>query len=189
MAATNVDQPVCQASTTHRRHYNMCLLRSCPGESDAKKRLRRRQMGKHHPKQTPSPLVFPELTRLFLQIFATTVGALSGATALVYMIWGAALEFRTIAILFVWDLIIFVQWVILSGLFGYMYIGENAEMDDGIQKMKTACYFDIVNMVLWMASAGYCGWVVFVADRNALSEGKKKEASSEEAGKKAAPQS
>lgn len=108
-------------------------------------------------------------------IFATTVGAISGATALAYMVWGALLEFRAVAILFAWDAAIVLSWIVCSGIFGNMYLRENAEMDQRIQDMKIAAGFDLANMLLWIASASYCGYVVFVADRKLLNEGRTKD--------------
>ena len=119
-------------------------------------------------------------------IYATTVGAISGLTALAYMLWSLVLEFRAIALLFVWDTIIVILWIVCSGIFGKMYLTENPEMDQGIQDMKIAAGFDLANMLLWIISASYCGWVVFVADRKLLCEGRAKQTvESEEVGDKA----
>jgi hypothetical protein len=107
-------------------------------------------------------------------VFATTVGALSGATALAYIVWSLLLEFRAVAILFAWDVVIVLLWIVVSGIFGKMYLGENPEMDQGIQNMKVAAGFDLANMLLWGGSATYCGWVVFVAGRGLLNEGRVK---------------
>lgn len=107
-------------------------------------------------------------------IYATTVGAISGLTALAYLFWGLVLEFRAIAILFLWDAVIVVLWVVCSGIFGTMFLGENPEMDSGVMDMKVAAGFDLANMLLWIGSAGYCGWIVFVADRKLLAEGREK---------------
>lgn len=108
-------------------------------------------------------------------VFAVTVGAISGLTALAYMIWGIFLEFRAIALLFAWDAIIVLLWTVCSGIFGKMYLGENAEMDQGIQDMKVAAWFDLANLLFWVISASYCGYVVFVANRTLLTEGRKKD--------------
>lgn len=107
-------------------------------------------------------------------VLATAVGAISGLTAMVYMFWSVFLEFRAIAILFAWDTIMVLLWIVVSGIFGKMYIGENPEMDEGIERMKVAVGFDLANMVLWMATASYCGYVVFIADRKLLFEGRMK---------------
>jgi hypothetical protein len=108
---------------------------------------------------------------------------LAGISALTYLVWTALLnEFRANAILFAWDLLIAILWVVTSGIFGSMYLTENPEMDQGIQDMKVAAGFDLANMFLWLGSAGYCGWVVFVADRRVLNEGRVKGGVGEESG-------
>lgn len=55
--------------------------------------------------------------------------------------------------LFAWDAILFILWVAVFGLFGSMFIHENAEMDGGIQRMKSAVWIDLVNLLLWFISA------------------------------------
>ncbi len=59
----------------------------------------------------------------------------------------------TTAILFGWDVILFILWAAVFGLFGSMYIKEKAEKDGGIQRMKNAVWVDLVNMLLWFVSA------------------------------------
>ncbi|ETN40201.1 uncharacterized protein HMPREF1541_04477 [Cyphellophora europaea CBS 101466] len=113
-------------------------------------------------------------------VYAVTVGAISGLTAFAYIVWGLLLEFRAIALLFAWDAVIVILWLVCSGIFGKMYLGENAEMDQGIQDMKIAAGFDLANMLLWIISASYCGWIIFVADRKLLSEGRAKPRPKEE---------
>lgn len=51
-----------------------------------------------------------------------------------------------------WDVVLFILWVAVFGLFGKMYIHEKAEMDSGIQRMKNAVWIDLVNMLLWFIS-------------------------------------
>jgi hypothetical protein len=111
---------------------------------------------------------------LSTQVFATTTGAVAGLTALAYIIWGLVLEFRAIALLFAWDVVVVVLWTAVSGIFGSMYLSENPEMDQEIMDMKTAAGFDLANMLLWIGSASYCGFVVIVADRKLLNEGRVK---------------
>ena len=60
---------------------------------------------------------------------------------------------------FVIDTILFILWISLFGLFGNMYIKENAEGDSGVQRMKNAVWVDLVNALLWLISA--VGMVVF----------------------------
>ncbi|OHF03361.1 hypothetical protein CORC01_01414 [Colletotrichum orchidophilum] len=82
-------------------------------------------------------------------VFAVVVGALSAVTALLYFI-PFILRF---AIVWIWDVILFILWIALFGLFGNMYIKENAEGDSGIQRMKNAVWVDLANALLWLISA------------------------------------
>ncbi|KAK1452598.1 hypothetical protein CCUS01_10829 [Colletotrichum cuscutae] len=83
------------------------------------------------------------------QVFAVVVGALSAVTALLYFI-PFILRF---AIVWIWDAILFILWIALFGLFGNMYIKENAEGDSGIRRMKNAVWVDLANALLWLISA------------------------------------
>ncbi|KAF6840715.1 hypothetical protein CPLU01_01086 [Colletotrichum plurivorum] len=82
-------------------------------------------------------------------VFAEVVGALSALTALLYFI-PFVLRFAAV---FVWDSILFVLWIALFGLFGNMYIKEDAEGDRDIQRMKNAVWVDLANALLWLISA------------------------------------
>ncbi|KAF6808660.1 hypothetical protein CSOJ01_07420 [Colletotrichum sojae] len=82
-------------------------------------------------------------------VFAEVVGALSALTALLYFI-PFVLRFAAV---FVWDSILFVLWIALFGLFGNMYIKEDAEGDGDIQRMKNAVWIDLANALLWLISA------------------------------------
>ncbi|PSR94015.1 hypothetical protein BD289DRAFT_364082 [Coniella lustricola] len=88
-------------------------------------------------------------------VYAEVVGGLSALTALVYFI---PFVLR-IWLVWVWDLILFVLWIALFGVFGKMYIHENPEGDSGIQRMKNAVWVDLVCALLWLilavASFGY----------------------------------
>jgi hypothetical protein len=84
-----------------------------------------------------------------LQVYAVVTASLSSVTALVYMI---PFIFK-IPFLFVWDTILFILWIALFGLFGNMYIKEDAEGNAGIKRMKNAVWVDLVNALLWLISA------------------------------------
>lgn len=88
-------------------------------------------------------------------VYAEVVGGLSAVTALVYFI-PFILRFWLV---WVWDLVLFVLWIALFGIFGKMYIHENPEGDSGIQRMKNAVWVDLVSALLWLllavASFGY----------------------------------
>jgi hypothetical protein len=92
-------------------------------------------------------------------MYALVVSSLAAATALFYLLAGFWLEFRTYSVIALWDLILGVLWVVVTGIFATMYIGkEKVEMDPGIARMKVAAGFDIANMALWLISGGYYAW-------------------------------
>ncbi|KAH9905332.1 hypothetical protein F4778DRAFT_703121 [Xylariomycetidae sp. FL2044] len=88
-------------------------------------------------------------------VYAEVVGALSALTALLYLI-PFILRFAATTI---WSFIIFVLWIALFGLFGNMYIHEDAEGNGDITRMKNAVWVDLAAALLWLigtiASAGY----------------------------------
>ncbi|KAK0105187.1 hypothetical protein ONS95_004417 [Cadophora gregata] len=82
-------------------------------------------------------------------IYAEVTASLSAFTAVLYIV-----PFTPrIPFMFVWDLILFILWIALFGLFGNMYIKENAEGNSGIKRMKNAVWIDLVNALLWLVSA------------------------------------
>jgi H+/Cl- antiporter ClcA len=99
---------------------------------------------------------------LVLQVFATIVGSLSAVTALIFMILPIIVSYMTVAILFAWDIALFVLWCAVFGLFGSMYIHENAEMDLGVQRMKNAVWIDLICLLLWFITSimGAIGFVI-----------------------------
>jgi len=82
-------------------------------------------------------------------VYAVVVGALSAFTALLYMIP----FMMRIPFIFVWDIIILFFWIVLFGIFGKLYINENAEGDSGVQRMKNAVWVDLTNLLLWLITA------------------------------------
>lgn len=83
------------------------------------------------------------------QVYAEVTAALSAFTAVLYLIP----FFARIPLLFIWDTILFILWIVLFGVFGNMYIKERAEGDSGVQRMKNAVWVDLVNALLWLFSA------------------------------------
>ncbi|KAJ2897903.1 hypothetical protein MKZ38_004318 [Zalerion maritima] len=79
-------------------------------------------------------------------VFAQVVAALSAVTALLYFI---PFVLR-LAFTFIWNFILFILWIALFGVFGKMYINEDPEGDDDIQRMKNAVWVDLVNALLWL---------------------------------------
>jgi H+/Cl- antiporter ClcA len=102
---------------------------------------------------------------LVLQVFATVVGSLSAVTALIFMILSIIVSYMTVAILFAWDISLLILWCAVFGLFGSMYIHENAEMDSGVQRMKNAVWIDLICLLLWFITS-IMGAIGFVRGRN-----------------------
>lgn len=82
-------------------------------------------------------------------VYAEVVGALSAVTAILYLI-PFIVRFWLI---WAWNLVLFILWIALFGVFGKMYINENAEGDSGVQRMKNAVWVDLVNALLWLLTA------------------------------------
>jgi len=59
----------------------------------------------------------------------------------------------------IWSLIIFILWIALFGIFGKMYIHEDAEGNGDIIRMKNAVWVDLAAALLWLigtiATAAY----------------------------------
>jgi len=88
-------------------------------------------------------------------VYAVVVGALSATTAILYMI-PFIIRFAAVSI---WSLIIFILWIALFGIFGKMYIHEDAEGNGDIIRMKNAVWVDLAAALLWLigtiATAAY----------------------------------
>ena len=90
--------------------------------------------------------MFTGLSALILtvwQVFAVVVGSLAAITALIFAIIGFFSQYRTVAMLFAWEWILVILWAAVTGLFGSMYFHEHAEMDHGVQSMKSAAAVDV----------------------------------------------
>ncbi|KAF2821854.1 hypothetical protein CC86DRAFT_101364 [Ophiobolus disseminans] len=64
------------------------------------------------------------------------------------------------------DAFVFLCYLVAFGIFGKMYIPEDAEGNKGIIRMKHAVWVLLTNMLLWLMTAGY-GAVVFWKTRKA----------------------
>jgi hypothetical protein len=64
------------------------------------------------------------------------------------------------------DAFVFLCYLVAFGIFGKMYIPEDAEGNKGIMRMKNAVWVLLTNMLLWLITAGY-GAVVFWKNRKA----------------------
>jgi hypothetical protein len=94
-------------------------------------------------------------------VWAVVCGALGSLTALVFMLPLVKAWFFFYVDAFIW-----LCYIIAFGIFGKMYIPENAEGDSGVQRMKNAVWVLLVNMLLWFGTACY-GGLVFWKTRKA----------------------
>lgn len=96
---------------------------------------------------SPSTSTNTELTPS--QAYVVAVGAISAVTALLYMVP----FFLRFAAVWVWDVVVFILWVVAFGIFGSMYINEDPEGDADIRRMKNAVWVVLANMLLWLVGA------------------------------------
>ncbi|EON65715.1 hypothetical protein W97_04954 [Coniosporium apollinis CBS 100218] len=100
-------------------------------------------------------------------VYAEVVAALSAITVLVYLI-----PFIKTWIFFIWDVILFILWTAVFGVFGQLYINEKPEGNGGIQRMKNAVWIDLINMLLWFVTACYGAFLFFFHRRRTLHTGR-----------------
>ncbi|KAF1957884.1 hypothetical protein CC80DRAFT_524717 [Byssothecium circinans] len=94
-------------------------------------------------------------------MYATVVGTLSAFVSLVFMLPLVKAWF-----FFYIDTLIFILYLTAFGIFGKMYIKEDAEGNKGITRMKHAVWIQLVNMLLWLGTAVY-GALIFWKERKA----------------------
>ena len=88
-------------------------------------------------------------------MFATITGTLASFWAIVCMLPLVKAWF-----LFGVDFVMFILYIAAFGVFGKMYINEDAEGNGGVQRMKNAVWVLLTNMFLWLITFVY-GSVVF----------------------------
>jgi H+/Cl- antiporter ClcA len=101
------------------------------------------------------------LTDQMYQVFATVVAAMASFTALLYIFILLMAHQHATTLLWAWDLILFILWVAVFGIFGGMYIKATSTYDSGIKRMKAAVWVDLVNMLLWLVSGAGSVYVFF----------------------------
>jgi hypothetical protein len=94
-------------------------------------------------------------------VWAVVCGSLGSLVSLIFMLPLVKAWF-----FFYIDAFVFLCYLIAFGIFGKMYISEDAEGNEGIKRMKRAVWVLLANMLLWLATAGY-GAVVFWKTRKA----------------------
>ncbi|KAI5817729.1 hypothetical protein BZA77DRAFT_309312 [Pyronema omphalodes] len=92
-------------------------------------------------------------------IFAIIVSILSFLTASIYLL-PILRSHKT----FIWDAILFLFWTALFGAFANIYLHRTCKT--GCRNMKTAMWFDLVGMLLWLLSA-VAGAILFFKERRA----------------------
>ncbi|EEU47122.1 uncharacterized protein NECHADRAFT_67747 [Fusarium vanettenii 77-13-4] len=90
-------------------------------------------------------------------VYAVVVGSISAVTCVVYFV-PFILRIAGVVVA-IWDFILFILWIALFGVFGKMYISEDAEGDSDVQRMKNAVWVDLASALLWLiatlAALGY----------------------------------
>ncbi|KAL1842819.1 hypothetical protein VTJ49DRAFT_4148 [Mycothermus thermophilus] len=77
-------------------------------------------------------------------VYAEVVGVLSALTALLFFI-PAILRF---ALVWAWNLVLFILWIALFGIFGRLFITE--KLTDDNQRMKNAVWIVLASAILWL---------------------------------------
>lgn len=88
-------------------------------------------------------------------VYAQVVAGLSALTCIFYFV-PFVVRFWLV---WAWDFVLFILWIALFGVFGRMYIHEDAEGDPAVQRMKNAVWVVLTSALLWLllalASLGY----------------------------------
>ncbi|KAF2157145.1 hypothetical protein K461DRAFT_219852 [Myriangium duriaei CBS 260.36] len=93
-------------------------------------------------------------------VYAEVVAGLSAFTCLIY-----AVPLIKSYWFFGWDLILFILWTALFGIFARLYIHEHPTPEQhGLARMKHAVWIDLINMLLWLVTAVY-GAIIFFRHR------------------------
>jgi len=100
-------------------------------------------------------------------VYAVTIGSLAAVSALLFSLASVFLQYRIVALLFAWDLVLVVLWAALSGIFGTMYLNQKVELDDAMYRMKVAAGFDLAGLILWFLTAAIGTWLFFSERRSA----------------------
>lgn len=94
-------------------------------------------------------------------VWAVVCGTLGAITALIAMVPAIKNWFFCFV-----DVFVFICYLIAFGIFGKMYIPEDAEGNAGIIRMKNAVWVLLTNMLLWFTTAVW-GGIAFWRHRNA----------------------
>ncbi|RKF55764.1 hypothetical protein GcC1_201023 [Golovinomyces cichoracearum] len=101
-------------------------------------------------------------------IYAEVTAGLSAVTAILYLLP----FFTRIPFVFLWDFIIFILWIVLFGIFGKLYIPEDAAGNYRVQKMKNTVWLVLANGISWLLSAIGMGFLWLYRKRNSMFTGR-----------------
>ncbi|KAI9892382.1 MAG: hypothetical protein M1814_001584 [Vezdaea aestivalis] len=87
-------------------------------------------------------------------VYALVIGTMSAFTSIIFSI-----PLVKSYLFFAWDACLFLFWLVIFGMFGKMYIPEDAEGNAGITRMKHAVWVDLANMLMWLVTAIYGGFL------------------------------
>lgn len=94
-------------------------------------------------------------------VWGVVCGTLGAIISLVFMV-----PFIKAWFFFYVDSFVFLCYLVAFGIFGRMYIPEDAEGNAGIIRMKNAVWVLLTNMLLWLVTAVY-GGIAFWRSRKA----------------------
>lgn len=110
-------------------------------------------------------------------IFAILVAGLSAVTAVLFIIAspmsaipfiGSKLKLFKTYRAFAWDLILFVSWLVVFGIFAGIFLGRESDepyKGSSTGAMKTAVWVDFVSVLLWLTSGVYGAIKTFLGDK------------------------
>ena len=106
------------------------------------------------------------------QVYGVTIGAISGFSDAFFGLAVLITEYRSIALFWAWETIVFIFWLVVVSIFGSMYAQENPEMDSGIKLMKTSLWIAMAVMVLRLGSCVYATIVVLFSKEVLFEKGR-----------------
>ena len=106
------------------------------------------------------------------QVYGVTIGAISAFSDAFFGLAVLITEYRSIALFWGWETIVFIFWLAVVCIFGPMYAQENPEMDSGIKLMKTSLWIAMAVMVLRLGSCVYATIVVLFSKEVLFEKGR-----------------
>ncbi|EPS38821.1 hypothetical protein H072_7434 [Dactylellina haptotyla CBS 200.50] len=86
-------------------------------------------------------------------VWAVVVASLSAITSIIY-----SLPFFPLRFFWIWDILLFIFWLTVFGIFAKLFMKEDPEGNHDIEQMRDAMWLDLVNWLLWLVSAVVGGW-------------------------------